>query len=65
MKTENVAESHQTDIPYTFPAGYETNDALAVKGLVKRLTTISELRPRVGETKDEPNTLTERSQGVG
>ena len=24
MKTENVAESHQTDIPYTFPAGHET-----------------------------------------
>ena len=25
MKTENVAESHQTDIPYTFPAGHETS----------------------------------------
>ena len=24
MKTENVAESHQADIPYTFPAGHET-----------------------------------------
>ena len=24
MKTENVVESHQTDIPYTFPAGHET-----------------------------------------
>ena len=27
MKTENVAESHQTDIPYTFPAGHETRVA--------------------------------------
>ena len=25
MKTENIAESHQTDIPYTFPAGHETS----------------------------------------
>ena len=24
MKTKNAAESHQTDIPYTFPAGHET-----------------------------------------
>ena len=24
MKTEDVAESHQTDFPYTFPAGHET-----------------------------------------
>ena len=27
MKTENVAESHHTDIPYTFPAGHETKPA--------------------------------------
>ena len=27
MKTENVAESHQTDIPYTFPAGHETTSS--------------------------------------
>ena len=24
MKTEDVAESHQTDFLYTFPAGHET-----------------------------------------
>ena len=29
MKTENVAESHQTDIPYTFPAGNETSYTFA------------------------------------
>ena len=29
MKTENVAESHQTDIPYKFPAGHETTTAAA------------------------------------
>ena len=31
MKTENVAESHQTDIPYTFPAGHETNRMVAAQ----------------------------------
>ena len=30
MKTENVAESHQMDIPYTFPAGHETNAVATV-----------------------------------
>ena len=35
MKTENVAESHQTDIPYTFPAGHETKSSLVLQQAIK------------------------------
>ena len=37
MKTENVAESHQTDIPHRFLAGHETSVCTNIRNLIQKI----------------------------